>query len=64
MARLQPDAKKKPDMLQSFINAGLTEEELKQEIWVETLAHFLSLSSPCSLYTASFLSLFHTSFLS
>ncbi|TDZ19369.1 Cytochrome P450 monooxygenase lolP1 [Colletotrichum orbiculare MAFF 240422] len=36
--RLAPDAKPGRDMMQSFINAGLTREELTQEVYVETIA--------------------------
>ncbi|KAJ5003554.1 hypothetical protein K4K48_011561 [Colletotrichum sp. SAR 10_66] len=34
--RLAPDTKPGKDMIQSFINAGLTREELTQEVYVET----------------------------
>ncbi|OLN86894.1 Pisatin demethylase 13 [Colletotrichum chlorophyti] len=36
--RLAPDTKPGRDMIQSFINAGLTREELTQEVYVETIA--------------------------
>ncbi|KAL3292811.1 cytochrome P450 [Colletotrichum asianum] len=36
--RLAPDTKPGKDMIQSFINAGLTREELTQEVYVETIA--------------------------
>ena len=33
--RLKPDAKPKRDILQSFIDSGLTREELKQELCLQ-----------------------------
>ncbi|KAK2029101.1 cytochrome P450 [Colletotrichum zoysiae] len=36
--RLAPDTKPGRDMIQSFINAGLTREKLTQEVYVETIA--------------------------
>ncbi|KAF6810739.1 cytochrome p450 [Colletotrichum plurivorum] len=36
--RLAPDTKPGRDMIQSFINNGLTREELTQEVYVETIA--------------------------
>ncbi|KAH7324934.1 cytochrome P450 [Stachybotrys elegans] len=37
-SRLGPNAKSGRDMMQSFVNAGLTRDELMQEVFVETVA--------------------------